>query len=692
MLSDGAIVTQRRAFGELNGEDSDGQILRDILGGEPDQGLLDFTVDAGGNSRLLAEFALGLVEEGLVRERDGTVRLTERRLPDRALEFVKRRLNDLSMNCQRFLKVAAVLGRSFMLEDVSRMLDKSSASLLSSLDEAIDAGFVAADEHQLVFQSDFLLMGVIESIPAPVRGALQREAKGHSGRRAESHDRQLHVTGTPLWTADRPAAPPYGVGAEAGEAYSRSHGLIMDGKATAGIRAAERVMASTVSSAPARLDAEASVILGYSLLGMEEAENRSERILRERGRGRGDVAALMALTALSNARWRAGELGEGLSLGRAAVRYSDSADPLWRLQFRLALAGKLANLREFEKAEALINDAEAGLRELGTRVWDAAPAAMRSRLFLQAGRFGDARRQAELATAAVERDAVPVLRPLAYSVLSAVALYTGDLPRATEYLERVQSEFETDQAVLYSPQYAWTEVRIAVKREGPRAAVDLFSRKYGYLPTQRGLYIEDPAAAAFLVRLALDVGDAGLKRSVLDTVDGLAGDNPGISVLSLGAMHANAVANGDAGGLSRVIAQSPDPNSVALATEELAKLKGAKSPVRRQNSAWLPANPSSPSNPSDPSNPSQGMSEEASSLVNAACWSGLSDMERRISCLVSTGMTNQQIARRVHLSAHTVNYHLRKVYRKLNINSRLELARGAATYSSRAAIYSIEGE
>ncbi|MFF1410681.1 LuxR C-terminal-related transcriptional regulator [Streptomyces sp. NPDC058289] len=649
------------------------QILRDILGGEPDQGLLDFTADAGGNSRLLAECATGLVEEGLVKEHGGTVGLTERRVPGRVVAFVKRLLGDLSTDCQRFLKVGAVLGRSFMLEDVSRMLDKSAASLLSSLDEAISSGFVVAAEHQLVFQSDFLLTGVIESIPAPARGALQREAMGHSRRHAQSLDRQFWVAGHPLWMADRPADPPREAAGDSGEVhsgevYSKSHGLIMDGKATAGIRTAERVLSGSTSSASARLDAEASVILGYSLLGMEEAEKRSARILREQGAGPGDVAGLMALTALSNARWRAGELGEGLSLGRAAVRYSDGVDPVWRLHFRLALAGKLANLREFDKAESLINEAEAGLHELGTRVWDAAPAAMRARLFLQAGRVGDARRQAELATTAVDRDAVPMLRPLAYSVLSTILLYKGDLPAATEYLNRVQGEFETDQAVLYSPQYAWTDVRIAVKREGPRAAVELFADKYSHLPTQRSLYIEDPAAAAFLVRLALDVGDTDLKNSVLETVDGLAGDNPGISVLGLSALHANALVSGDPAVLSRIIAQSPDPLSVALATEELAKIYGAKA------------------------DPSQVKTEEVTSPLNSACWSGLSDTERRIAYLVSAGMTNQQIAKRVHLSAHTVNYHLRKIYRKLNINTRVELARGAASYSSRAAIYSIEAE
>ncbi|WP_160503167.1 LuxR C-terminal-related transcriptional regulator [Streptomyces sp. BA2] len=649
------------------------QVLRDILGAGADDELLDFAAGASGNPRLLAELALGLVEEGIVRERNGAVRLTGRRVPRRVLVFVKDRLSDLSPNAQQFLKVSAVLGRAFMLEDVSRMLDQSSATLLPSLDEAMASGFIIAAEHQFAFQSDFLLRGVIESIPAPALSALRREALGRSGRHTQAYDQQFLAAELSVESSDR-------FKEEVDGACSRAHSLIMNGKATDGIRVAERVLSSPGTSPSERLDAEASVILGYSLLGKEEAEEKSVRILRERGTGQGDIAALMALTSLSNARWRAGELAEGLSLGRTAVRHSDGVDPVWRLHFRLALAGKLANLREFDKAESLINDAEADLHSLPTPVWTAAPAAMRSRLFLQAGRFGDARRQADLATTAVEGEAVPVLRPLAYSVLSTVSLYMGDLPTAAEYFKRVQGELARDEVAFHSAQYAWTELRIAVKREGPQAAIDLLSDKYRHLPTQRSLYIEDPGAAAFLVRLALDVGDTNLLHRVLETVDGLAGDNPGISVISLGAMHAYALANSDPAALARIIAQSPDPVSVALATEELAKLYAAKAPAGRRQADAVYSAPQSPS------------SDEAGSQHNAMCWAGLSDMERRIAYLVSVGMTNRQIANRVHLSAHTVNYHLRKVYKKLSINTRVELARGAALYSSRAAIYSMEDE
>lgn len=674
----GASVAKRLVLGPRD-EDANEQILRDVLGADIDHELLNFAAGAGGNPRLLAELALGLVEEGLVKERNGTIQLIGRWLPRRLLAFVKSRMDDLSTDCQQFLKVAAVLGRSFTLEDASRMLDRSSATFLLPLDEAMVSGFVVAAEHQLAFQSDFIWRGVIESIPAPARRALQREAMGHSGRLIQAYDQQFWVTERPIWMTERPAELSNEVNEEAGGVCSRAHSLIMNGKATAGIRVAKGILSSPNSSASARLDAEASVILGYSLLGKEEAEKHAERILRERRTGRGDIAALMALTTLSNARWRAGELAEGLSLGRTAVRCSDNVDPLWRLHFQLALAGKLANLREFDKAESLINDAEAGLHGLSTRVWTAAPAATRAQLFLQAGQLREARRQAELATAAVGRDAVPMLRPLAFSVLSTVSLYAGDVLTAGEHLRRAQRELARD-AVLYPAQHAWTEVLIAVKGGGPQAAVELLSDKYSHLPTQRSLYVEVPGAAAFLVRLALDVGDTNLKHSVLETVDGLAEDNPGISIISLSAMHASALANGDPAVLERIIIQSPDPISVALATEELAKLYAVKARAKRQQTT--PIYPDPPSlNPT-----------KVSAQPNAACWSELSDMERRISYLVSVGLTNREIAKRVHLSAHTVNYHLRKIYRKLGINTRAELARGAAIYSSGAAIYSFGDE
>ena len=52
----------------------------------------------------------------------------------------------------------------------------------------------------------------------------------------------------------------------------------------------------------------------------------------------------------------------------------------------------------------------------------------------------------------------------------------------------------------------------------------------------------------------------------------------------------------------------------------------------------------------------------------------LTDLQKRIAILVSEGKTNRQIGRLIAISPHTVNYHLRQMFRKLNIQSRSQLA------------------
>jgi DNA-binding CsgD family transcriptional regulator len=50
--------------------------------------------------------------------------------------------------------------------------------------------------------------------------------------------------------------------------------------------------------------------------------------------------------------------------------------------------------------------------------------------------------------------------------------------------------------------------------------------------------------------------------------------------------------------------------------------------------------------------------------------------------LVAEGLTNHQVADRMYVSAHTVAFHLKQVFRKLGIGSRVELARIVAAYLS----------
>ena len=59
-------------------------------------------------------------------------------------------------------------------------------------------------------------------------------------------------------------------------------------------------------------------------------------------------------------------------------------------------------------------------------------------------------------------------------------------------------------------------------------------------------------------------------------------------------------------------------------------------------------------------------------------WDSLTETERRIAGLVAEGLSNRQVANRVFLSPHTVAFHLRHIFWKLGITSRVQLARIAA--------------
>lgn len=53
---------------------------------------------------------------------------------------------------------------------------------------------------------------------------------------------------------------------------------------------------------------------------------------------------------------------------------------------------------------------------------------------------------------------------------------------------------------------------------------------------------------------------------------------------------------------------------------------------------------------------------------------GLTQTEEQIVSLVSEGLTNKEIGRRLYLSPRTVQWHLGRAFRKLGVRSRTELA------------------
>lgn len=61
-------------------------------------------------------------------------------------------------------------------------------------------------------------------------------------------------------------------------------------------------------------------------------------------------------------------------------------------------------------------------------------------------------------------------------------------------------------------------------------------------------------------------------------------------------------------------------------------------------------------------------------------WGSLTDAERAVIQLVAEGLTNRGVAERLYLSPHTVSTHLKRIYMKLCVHSRVEATRVALAH------------
>ncbi len=71
----------------------------------------------------------------------------------------------------------------------------------------------------------------------------------------------------------------------------------------------------------------------------------------------------------------------------------------------------------------------------------------------------------------------------------------------------------------------------------------------------------------------------------------------------------------------------------------------------------------------------EGASADTPATTEELWTDKLSDAEYRVAVLAASNHTNQQIARKLFITVSTVEQHLTRVYRKLNVTKRTDLMR-----------------
>jgi DNA-binding CsgD family transcriptional regulator len=204
------------------------------------------------------------------------------------------------------------------------------------------------------------------------------------------------------------------------------------------------------------------------------------------------------------------------------------------------------------------------------------------------------------------------------------------------------------------------------------------------------LYPMDITDDPQLVRIALAAGDQRLAADTVAAAEQRARHNPGIGSMGAAAAQARGLLDTDAALLAeacRLFEAAPRPMALASALEDLgvAQLRTGASAagvdtLGRALVLYSEAGATWDAGRVRGRLRANGVRRRlVTSTRPDAGWAALTDSELAVVRLIAAGLTNRETAERLFLSPHTVNSHLRHAFTKLNVNSRLQLARVVAT-------------
>ncbi len=397
-------------------------------------------------------------------------------------------------------------------------------------------------------------------------------------------------------------------------------------------------------------------------------------------------AAVFAGAALSVVAAAAGDLDRGLEEADVAVALADAEGGQARHRHpRLWLARVLLWSDRFAEAEAVLEVGQREAEALGTGwsmpLWHC----YRAELRLAVGRLDDAVTEAEAGLrVAAELDALALTASLE-AVLVQAALWRGRGSDARAALRRGLDQRERGIGML-AEDLTWEQALVAVDAGDDKTALRVLSDLLDRLPGRALLLVEEPTAAPRLVRLALAEGDTDLANRVVDAAAIVADRNPRVRSFTAAARHAEGLRDDARATLAEaadLFDDSGRPLAAAWALEDVAAVAaragdraGAVRALERAQTLTARCGADRETTRLHQTLRTLGEKGRSARATGAATgWAALTESELRVARLVAEGLTNRATARSLFLSPHTVDTHLRHIYAKLGVSSRVELVR-----------------
>ncbi|GIH24417.1 hypothetical protein Aph01nite_27270 [Acrocarpospora phusangensis] len=462
--------------------------------------------------------------------------------------------------------------------------------------------------------------------------------------------------------------------------------LLLSGRPEEAVSEAESLLAQQDILDDPRGIAEWAMFWGLICLNdYRRGRGRAEAVLADRER-HGDAAVVGALLLLARLAIVDGRVAESFEHLHEALRVAGggAVEAIQPPYARLLLSLNCRAMRQFEDSDIAIRAAEEEIKAHGLTVLAAQPALFRSVLNLAAGRLDDAAAEAQAGLAIADELGTHGFVRVGVSMLALIAMRRGDIDTAARYIERYHAIKAAPGMLFGSVWERWVIATVAESQGDPDRAVDILHTIYVDKEERRWALITTPLMAAWMTRLALATGNRPYAQTIVDTAESLARNNPDYPAIAVTAAHARGLLHGDADALAAA-ADQPEPWARASCAEDLGALLATGAETREQAVTWLDRaldgylDVGALRDAARVRARLRGLGVRrrhwAQPQRPAAGWNSLTDTERAVAGLIAQGMTNRQAAARMFLSRHTVSTHLRRIFAKLDIASRVELTR-----------------
>ncbi|MFI9386580.1 LuxR C-terminal-related transcriptional regulator [Kutzneria sp. NPDC052558] len=392
-------------------------------------------------------------------------------------------------------------------------------------------------------------------------------------------------------------------------------------------------------------------------------------------------AAALNVRAMTD--WRDGRVDDALATVEEAVRLRGQLTKVWHCDPLWTKAWLLTRIRRLDEALAVAETAHRTIEAERMDVLIPVPLALRATILLARGDVAGAEADATAGLAASDAAEMPLYEPQLRAVLVVSALRRGDLTAAADGLQKLTESSSTGRARPWSTVHRLLAALVASARQGSRAAMDEIDEVLADPVLRREFALEDPSVTAWTVRIALAADRRDTAELMVATAEEIAGNNRDHGAVVAAARHGRALLDRDVRAFDGIEDLYGDPWAVASVIEDIGTLRldtDREQAVEELNRAlarydelgaeWDAARVRHKLRQLGVRR--RHWNHETRSETG---WGSLTGTEEKVARLVARGMTNRQVASELFISPHTVGFHLRQIYRKLSIQSRVDLAR-----------------